>query len=43
MSTSIVEVTNLHKTYILGKIPVEALRGVNLRVVLQMKDGELMP
>jgi putative ABC transport system ATP-binding protein len=32
MATPIVEATNLHKTYMLGKIPVEALRGVNLRV-----------
>ncbi len=31
MST-IVEATNLKKTYMLGKIPVEALRGVNLKV-----------
>jgi putative ABC transport system ATP-binding protein len=31
MST-IVEATNLKKTYILGKIPVKALRGVNLKV-----------
>jgi putative ABC transport system ATP-binding protein len=28
----IVEAVNLKKTYMLGKIPVEALRGVNLRV-----------
>ena len=30
--TTIVEATNLKKTYQLGKIPVEALRGVNLKV-----------
>lgn len=29
---SIVEAVNLKKTYMLGKIPVEALRGVNLEV-----------
>ena len=29
---TIVEATNLKKTYMLGKIPVEALRGVNLKV-----------
>jgi putative ABC transport system ATP-binding protein len=28
----VVEAVNLKKTYMLGKIPVEALRGVNLRV-----------
>lgn len=28
----IVETVNLHKTYILGKIPVEALCGVNLKI-----------
>jgi len=28
----VVEATNVTKTYILGKIPVEALRGVNLKV-----------
>jgi putative ABC transport system ATP-binding protein len=30
--TSVVQATNLKKTYKLGKIPVEALRGVNLQV-----------
>ena len=30
--TAIVEAVNLKKTYMLGKIPVEALRNVNLRV-----------
>jgi putative ABC transport system ATP-binding protein len=30
--TAVVEAENLKKTYMLGKIPVEALHGVNLRV-----------
>ncbi len=32
MVTTIVEAVNLKKTYMLGKVPVEALRCVNLRV-----------
>src|SRR5512136_107195 len=32
MSVPVVEAVNLKKTYMLGKIPVEALRGVNLKV-----------
>ena len=31
-TTQVVEAINVTKTYMLGKIPVEALRGVNLRV-----------
>jgi putative ABC transport system ATP-binding protein len=30
--TTIVEAVNLKKTYVLGKVPVNALRGVNLKV-----------
>jgi len=30
--TAIIEAVNLKKTYLLGKVPVDALRGVNLKV-----------
>jgi putative ABC transport system ATP-binding protein len=36
--TAIVEAVNLKKTYMLGKVPVNALRGVNLRV----EDGDFL-
>jgi putative ABC transport system ATP-binding protein len=36
--TAIVEAVNLKKTYLLGKVPVEALRGVNLKV----EDGDFL-
>jgi putative ABC transport system ATP-binding protein len=32
MMTTIVEAANLKKTYMLGKVPVNALRGVNLKI-----------
>ena len=32
MATPVVETTNLRKTYMLGKVPVNALQGVNLNV-----------
>ena len=32
VTTPVVETTNVKKTYMLGKVPVNALRGVNLRI-----------
>jgi putative ABC transport system ATP-binding protein len=36
--TTIVQATNLKKTYMLGKVPVEALQGINLKV----ESGEFL-
>lgn len=36
--TTIVEAVNLKKTYMLGKVPVDALRGVDLKV----EDGDFL-
>ncbi len=38
LTTPVVEITDLKKTYMLGKIPVEALRGINLKI----KSGEFV-
>ncbi len=38
MTTTVVEAIDLKKTYMLGKIPVDALRGINLKV----ESGEFL-
>jgi len=38
MTAPVVQTMNLHKTYMLGKIPVEALRGINVEV----KKGDFL-
>jgi hypothetical protein len=39
----VVEATNVKKTYMLGKIPVDALRGVNFRVESGILSRSLDP
>ena len=38
MTAPVVQTMNLHKTYMLGKVPVEALRGINIEV----KKGDFL-